>query len=135
MHVSGGKIALYLGLIFTGGVAAGVMGHVLYSTESVSAKVAPNRTNEDWRLRYVESMRTRLAMDDDQMKRLNDTLDETRVEYRLLRQRYKPEMEKIHQGQVEKIKKFLRPEQISGFDKLEKEREEKMRARESGPGI
>ena len=135
MHVSRGKIALYLGLIFTGGAAAGVLGHVLYSAESVSAKAVTNRTNDDWRLRYVESMRTRLQMNDDQMKRLNDTLDETRVEYRLLRQRYKPEMEKIHQGQVSKIKKFLRPEQISGFEKLEREREEKLRARESGPGI
>jgi hypothetical protein len=44
-------------------------------------------------------------------------------------------MEKIHQVQVEKIKKFLKPEQVSEFEKMEREREEKMRARESGPGI
>jgi hypothetical protein len=80
-------------------------------------------------------MRTRLNMGEDQLKELNDTLDETRIEYRLLRQRYKPEMEKIHQVQVEKIKKFLKPEQVSEFEKMEREREEKMRARESGPGI
>ena len=48
---------------------------------------------------------------------------------------YKPEMDKIHQVQVNKIKKFLKAEQLSEFEKMEREREEKMRARESGPGI
>lgn len=135
MQISAGKIALYFGLVFTGGLASGVLGHMLYSAEPVAAKAVPAKTNDDWRIRYVDSMRSRLKMDDDQLKRLNDTLDETRVEYRLLRQRYKPEMEKIHQGQQAKIRSFLRPDQIAEFEKLEREREEKMRARESGPGI
>ncbi len=135
MQLSTGKVALYFGLVFAGGITSGILGHVLYSTETVSAKAIPARNNDDWRQRYVECMRTRLNMDEAQLKKLNDTLDETRVEYRLLRQRYKPEMESIHQTQVDKIMKFLRPEQVSGFQKLEKEREEKMRARESGPGM
>ncbi len=135
MQISGGKVALYLGLIFGAGITAGAFGHMLYSTETVSAKAVPTNNNDDWRQRYVESMRTRLKMGDDQLKELNETLDETRVEYRLLRQRYKPEMEKIHQVQVDKIKKFLRAEQLSEFEKMEREREEKMRARESGPGV
>jgi len=135
MQLSGGKVALYLGLIFSGGVATGVLGHVLYSTETVSAKATPAKTNDDWRIRYVDSMRTRLVMGEDQLKQLNNTLDETRVEYRLMRQRYKPEMEKIHEVQVGKIKKFLKPEQMAEFEKMEHEREEKMRARESGPGL
>jgi hypothetical protein len=134
MQISGGKVALYLGLIFGGGVASGVLGHMLYSSEIVAAKVSPAKTNDDWRKTYTESMRTRLQMTDEQMKRLDETLDETRIEYRLMRQRYKPEMEKIHQGQVEKIKKFLKPEQMAEFEKLELERVERMRARESGPG-
>jgi hypothetical protein len=135
MQISGGKVAIYLGLIFGAGITAGALGHMLYSTETVSAKAVPANNNDDWRQRYVESMRTRLKMGDDQLKELNETLDETRVEYRLLRQRYKPEMQKIHQVQVDKIKKFLKPEQLSEFEKMEREREEKMRARESGPGI
>ncbi len=135
MQISGGKVALYFGLIFAGGLASGVLGHVLYSTESVSAKAIPARNNDDWRKRYVDSMLTRLRMTEEQMKQLDDTLDETRVEYRLLRQRYKPEMDKIHQGQVDKIRKFLKPEQMAEFEKMEREREEKMRARESGPGV
>ncbi len=135
MQISGGKVALYLGLIFSAGLTAGAFGHMLYSTETVSAKVVPANNNDDWRQRYVQSMRTRLKMGDDQLKELNETLDETRVEYRLLRQRYKPEMEKIHQVQVDKIKKFLKAEQLSEFERLEREREERMRVRESGPGI
>ena len=135
MQVSGPKVALYLGLIFSGGVASGILGHVLYSAETVSAKAITARNNDDWRQRFVDSMRTRLNLDESQMKQLNDTLDETRVEYRLLRQRYKPEMENIHHGQVAKIKRFLKPDQIAGFEKMEREREEKMRSRESGPGL
>ncbi|MCX6613885.1 MAG: hypothetical protein NTW74_23940, partial [Acidobacteria bacterium] len=117
MQISGGKVAIYLGLIFGAGITAGALGHMLYSTETVSAKAVPANNNDDWRQRYVESMRTRLKMGDDQLKELNETLDETRVEYRLLRQRYKPEMQKIHQVQVDKIKKFLKPEQLSEFEK------------------
>jgi hypothetical protein len=135
MEISASRVALYFGLVFSGGVASGVLGHALYSSETVAAKAVPARNNDDWRQRYVDSMRTQLSLDDTQLKQLNDTLDETRVEYRLLRQRYKPEMDKIHQGQVDKIKKFLRPEQLPGFEKLEREREERMRARESGPGM
>ncbi len=135
MQISSGKVAIYLGLIFAAGLTAGALGHMLYSTETVSAKAVPTKNNDDWRQRYVESMRTRLKMGEDQLKQLNETLDETRVEYRLLRQRYKPEMEKIHQGQVDKIRKLLTSDQISEFEKMEREREEKMRARESGPGI
>ena len=134
MQISGAKVALYFGLIFAGGLASGVLGHVLYSADTVSAKAISAKNNDDWRKRYVDSMHTRLRMTDEQMKQLDDTLDETRVEYRLLRQRYKPEMDKIHQGQVDKIKKFLKPEQMPEFEKVEREREEKMRARESGPG-
>ncbi|MFN8685815.1 MAG: hypothetical protein ACK50U_07465, partial [Acidobacteriota bacterium] len=70
-----------------------------------------------------------------QMKQLNETLDETRVEYRLLRQIYRPQMEKIHQDQVAKILRFLRPGQVAEFQKLEREREERMKARENGPGV
>jgi hypothetical protein len=135
MQLSGGKVAVYLGLIFSAGAAAGVLGHALYSAEGVSAKMIPVKNNDDWRQRYTQSMRTRLSMSEEQMKQLNDTLDETRVEYRLLRQRYKPEMEKIHQLQVDKIKGFLKPEQLAEFQKMEQEREEKLRAKESGPGL
>ena len=135
MEISSTKVALYLGLIFSGGVAAGVMGSILYTSETVSAKALLTNNNDDWRKKYVESMKTRLSMSDEQLKRLNETLDETRVEYRLLRNRYKPEMDKIHTVQVEKIKKFLMDAQMAEFDKMEREREEKMRARENGPGI
>ncbi len=135
MQISKGKVALYLGLMFGAGAAAGVMGSIRYSAETVSAKALQVSNNDDWRKKYVESMKTRLSMSEDQLKKLDDTLDETRVEYRLLRNRYKPEMDKIHTVQVEKIKKFLKNEQMPEFDKMEREREEKMRARESGPGL
>ena len=135
MQISAAKVGLYLGLIFAAGVGAGVMGSYLYNSETVSAKSLQVSNNDDWRKKYVDSMKVRLSMSDDQLKRLDDTLDETRVEYRLLRNRYKPEMDKIHQVQVDKIKKFLKPDQMAEFDKMEREREEKMRARESGPGL
>ena len=135
MQISKTKVALYLGLIFGAGVAAGVMGSILYTAETVSAKALQVNNNDDWRKKYVESMKSRLNMSGEQLKKLDETLDETRVEYRLLRNRYKPEMDKIHTVQVEKIKKFLRNEQMGEFEKMEREREEKMRAREHGPGL
>jgi molecular chaperone GrpE (heat shock protein) len=135
MQLSAPKIAVYLTLIFGAGVATGFFGNRLVSAPVVSASPSPSRNNDDWRRQFTESMRVRLSMSEAQMKQLNEILDETRVEYRLLRKRYKPEMDQIHQGQVEKIKKLLQNEQLPEFDKMEREREEKMRARESGPGV
>ncbi len=135
MQISKTKVVLYLGLIFGAGAAAGVMGSMLYSSETVSAKALQVNNNDDWRKKYVESMKARLSMSEEQMNKLAETLDETRVEYRLLRNRYKPEMDKIHTVQVEKIKKFLKSEQMGEFEKMEREREEKMRAKEHGPGL
>jgi hypothetical protein len=135
MQVSPGKIALYLSLIFGGGAATGYFAGRMTATPSVSASPMPSRNNDDWRKRFTESMRVRLTMSEEQIKQLDEILDDTRVEYRLLRQRYKPEMDKIHAGQVDKIKKMLRPEQIAEYEKIEREREERMRVRESGPGL
>lgn len=134
MQLTPSKIALYAVVLFGGGAATGVFGHMLFSANTVIAKVE-TKSNDDWRKRFTASMKQRLAMSEDQLKRLDDVLDETRVEYRLMRNRYKPEMEKIHTQQVQKIKTILRPDQIAEFDKMEQERTEKMRARESGPGL
>jgi molecular chaperone GrpE (heat shock protein) len=135
MQISATKVACYLTLIFGGGVATGYFGNRLVSAPAVSASPSPARNNDDWRKHFTDSMRLRLSLTETQLKQLNEILDDTRVEYRLLRQRYKPEMDKIHQGQVEKIKKILQTGQLPEFDKMEREREEKMRARESGPGV
>jgi len=134
MQLTPAKIGLYAVVLFGGGVATGVFGHMLASANTVIAKVE-TKSNDDWRKRFTDSMKLRLAMTEEQMKSLNEVLDETRVEYRLMRKRYKPEMEKIHLQQVEKIKVFLKPEQLPGFEKMEQERAEKMRSRESGPGL
>ena len=36
MQISGGKVALYFGLIFAGGLASGFLGHELYSSDTAS---------------------------------------------------------------------------------------------------
>jgi hypothetical protein len=134
MELTPAKIGLYAVVLFGGGAATGVFGHMLFSANTVIAKVE-TRSNDDWRKRFTDSMKLRLNLSPEQMSRLNDVLDETRVEYRLMRNRYKPEMEKIHLQQVDKIKGFLKPEQMGEFEKMEQERAEKMRVRESGPGL
>lgn len=135
MQFSTGKIIVYLSLVFAGGIASGFFLGRVSATPVVSANMVPGRSNEDWRKQFTDAMRVRLKMTPEQMEDLNEILDETRVEYRLLRERYKPEMDRIHAGQVEKIKKILRSEQIPEFDNIEREREEKLRARKGGPGM
>lgn len=135
MQLSPGKIGLYLSLVFASGISSGYFLGRLSASPVVSANPSPQRSNEDWRKQFTDSMRVRLKMSDDQIRNLNEILDETRVEYRLLRERYKPEMDLIHAGQVAKIKKMLRPEQLPEYERIEREREEKLRARKTAPGM
>jgi hypothetical protein len=124
-------LALYGALIFFGGLAVGILGHRLYSSTTVSATTAP-RGPEDWRRQFTGEMKTRVQLDTEQMERLNVILDESRELFHQVREKYRPEMRAIHDAQVARIKRMLRPEQQNAYSAIVEEQRAAREAKERG---
>jgi uncharacterized membrane protein len=120
------SVIISLLVVFCSGAVVGGFGHYLYTTKSVSAKTRP-RSPEEYRQKYIKEMRGRLKMSDDQVVRLEAILDETRAKFREFRERTKPEMKRIQDDQVERIRGILNDAQRTEYEHMRQEREARSR--------
>ena len=127
-------IALYVLLVFAGGVAVGAFGHRLYTVKSVSA-TTNRKSPEDYRKAYMVEMKQRLHLTDAQAVDIEKILDATRDRYRDFRERTKPEMEKIQGDQTAGVRRILSDEQMHEYDKMRAEREATRKAGFGGGGM
>ncbi len=109
-------------LLFGCGMVVGIAGYRYYEHTTVNAK-----TSDDWRVQYMEEMRTRAKLTDRQLQMLNVILDQTKQDYRDMRERHKPEVLEIKQNQIARVKSILTAEQIPAYEKLVAEREERQK--------
>jgi hypothetical protein len=118
-------IALIFGLlIFALGLVTGVLAHRLYVADSVNA-------SEDWRVRYVRELHSKLKLSDHQVDKLNDILDNTRAKVRAVKDRYKPEMLTIKQDQIARVVSILSPQQADQYRKIVAEQEVQARQKDA----
>jgi hypothetical protein len=134
MSFSKGAIAGYLALVFASGAAVGGFGTRLYTVSSVVANIGKGtiQSPEEMRKKFVDDLRTRLKLSDDQVMKLNLILDEARGRFHEAHDKMRPELEAIRQNQIDGVRAMLTPEQRAAYEKLIKEREEKRKL--SGPG-
>jgi hypothetical protein len=125
------QIAVYLLAVFLSGVFVGAFAFRLYTVRTVEAGGGGRPTPEDYRRKYMNEMKSRLSLDDKQLSDLNSVLDATRARYAAVKVRYKPELDKIHDEQVEEVRNLLTATQKVEYDKYRKERELE-RARQAG---
>ncbi len=125
-------VALYAVLIFASGVVVGVVGHRAYVTTAVSP-TGGRRSAEHFRKEYIEEMRSRLKLGEQQVKELNTILDATRDRIRQVREKERPEMETIQADQRARIRAILSPEQQAEYEKMLAEREKRMRETKNPP--
>lgn len=111
-------------IIFSLGTATGILGHRLYVANTVNA-------SEDWRVKYVNEMHTKLKLTPQQVDKLNDILDDTRAKVRSVKDRYKPEMLQIKEDQIGEIRSMLSPEQASLYSKVVEEQEAKAKEQDA----
>jgi hypothetical protein len=111
------SLSLYALLIFAGGASVGALGHRLYAASSVKATSGPGKPDE-WRRRFMAEMRERVKVNGSQEEWLSQILDESKVLYDQVRQKYQPEMRAIHDSQVTKIKEILSAEQAAEYLKI-----------------
>ena len=116
-------------LLFGLGAAVGALAHRYYSPTIVVAN-----SPETFRKSYVSEMRTKLAMTPEQVNSLQAILDETKGKIKAVRDRYHPEMLRIKQEQVNRVRSILRPDQLPGYAKLVADRERRGREQEERDG-
>lgn len=126
------SLALALLLVFASGIAVGGFGYHLYTAKSVEAISA--RSSEQLRKDYVSDMKQKLKMTDSQITQMNVVLDQTRLQFKEVRDRMKPDMSRIKSEQIEKINSFLSPEQQKDYEKLRAERDLKAKQKASATG-
>jgi Spy/CpxP family protein refolding chaperone len=119
-------LAAYLLAVFLSGGVVGFLAHHLYSMQSVNAK-ATTRGPDDYRHKYVEEMRSRLSLQEEQVQQLNAILDSTRLRYREFREKHRSETNAIQEEQVSKIRSMLSEPQRLQYETMRAEREKKRR--------
>jgi uncharacterized membrane protein len=119
-------LAAYLLAVFLSGGVVGFLVHYLYSMQSVNAKATP-RGPDDYRHKYVEEMRLRLSLQEEQVQQLNAILDSTRLRYREFREKHRSETNAIQEEQASKIRSMLSEPQRLQYETMRAEREKKRR--------
>ena len=134
MKKSSLAVTLSMLAVFASGTVVGALAYRLYMVRTVSAGAGvsqPKReTPEEWRRRYMGELTERLRLSQNQVSQINLILDDTRDQYRAVKERVKPEMEAIHKHQVERISTLLSAEQKTAYDQFRDEREKARREAE-----
>jgi len=119
--------AIYLLLIFLSGALVGGLSYRLYAVNTVTAVNGggrPPRLNpEEARRHYMDEIQTRVNLDEDQIRQVNQILDETRSQFDQIRRKMNAEGRAIYDLQGEKIAAILRDEQKPLFAAFRAERE------------
>lgn len=108
-------------LLFCCGAAVGALGERYYSARVVNA---------DSKQPYVSEMQSRLKLTPAQVSQLEEILDQTKAQYKAVRDSYHPAMLKIRQGHIARVKSILTPQQIPAYEQLIAEREQRVKKQE-----
>jgi hypothetical protein len=111
---------LTLLLVFASGAVLGAVAHRLYVVNTVMSGVgAPKRPSpEDFRKRQVNEMRDRVKMDDAQIAKYNEILDQTKNRFDENHDRYNAATRAILDEQRNRVRAILRPEQAPLYDQM-----------------
>ena len=142
MKLSRAAITLYLGIVFASGGVLGFYANRLYAVSAGTPRPAP-KNPEEFRKGLVSFYKSRLQLTDDQIQKLELILDEANAQYQAQfkqeRENSRPELNRIHMEQVDRIKAMLTPAQQPEYEKMLKEREklrqQKKGGRTVGPGV
>ncbi len=109
---------LFAILLFGCGVLCGALAQRYWAMGVVNAKNA-----EDFRQTYMSEMKSKLRLTPAQVNRLEVILDDTKAQYKAVREQSRPAMLKIKNEQVSRVESILTPGQVPVYRKLVAERE------------
>jgi hypothetical protein len=111
-------------LLFGFGVAVGALAHRYYSATIVNAK------GEDSRQHYLSEMKSRLGLTPAQVGQLEAIMDDMRAKIKAVHDQQRPEMLKIRNEQISRVKSILTPQQVPIYEQLVAERARHFREQE-----
>jgi hypothetical protein len=117
--------AVYLLLVFVSGALVGSLSYRLYAVSTVNSGENPRQivSPEEARRRYIDAIRTRVKLDDQQVNQVNQILDETRSQFDEVRAKMHAEGQAIQNRQVEMIEAILHDDQKPLYAAFRAERE------------
>jgi hypothetical protein len=118
-------IALYLLLVFISGAVVGALGYRTYKPPSASsnARVSP----EEFRRQYLQEIKTRVNLSDDQLQKVNAILDETRTRFHNARDKHNDIVKQIGEEQRAKMKAILSSDQIPKAEQFWQDRDQRQK--------
>lgn len=125
MSLSRSTIGLYMALVFASGAAIGVFGNRYYEASQQSQVPQNNKgkrppTPDEFRKMYLNNMREKLLLSDEQVQKLTAILDETRAQMNDLHKRQLPAQQEIQKQQQEKIRALMDSVQLEKYEAMMK---------------
>jgi hypothetical protein len=116
-------IALYLFLVFISGAAVGALGYRTYKPPSASSntRVSP----EEFRRLYLQEIKTRVALSDEQLQKVESILEETRTRFHDARDKHNQIVKQIGEEQRAKMRAILAPEQLPKAEQFWQNRDQR----------
>lgn len=124
--------------VFASGAVVGALGYRYYDLKKEPPEARLKKGGPaSFRERYMQTMRERLKLDEDQVRRLGEIMDASRKRVEEIRQRAEleirklmaPDMEAIQKKQREDIEAILNEEQRKEYAKMLEERRIEMEKR------
>jgi hypothetical protein len=118
-------IALYLLLVFISGAVVGALGYRTYKPPSASsnARVSP----EEFRRQYLQEIKTRVNLSDDQLQKVNAILDETRTRFHNARDKHNDIVKQIGEEQRAKMRAILSSDQVPKAEQFWQDRDQRQK--------
>jgi hypothetical protein len=118
-------IALYLLLVFISVAVVGVLGYRTYKPPSASsnARVSP----EEFRRQYLQEIKTRVNLSDDQLQKVNAILDETRTRFHNARDKHNDIVKQIGEEQRAKMRAILSSDQVPKAEQFWQDRDQRQK--------
>ena len=134
------KLSAFLSLllVFCSGIVVGGVGYRVYAAKVSAPTKPPERRSspEEFKNHLIEEMKREVHLDNRQIVELGQIYDDTRARFDEARAGFNSKLhaegQAIHDQQVDKIKKILRPEQIPLYDSLRARHEAERAARHKG---
>jgi hypothetical protein len=116
--------------VFASGAMVGVVGHRLYTCQHGKlprrhcrrTAFPPEKDPEEFKRHIVADMKEKIKLDEQQVKQLEQIMDQTREQFEQLHKTVDEKMRRdrgaIWLSQVEQTKEILRPEQLPLYEKV-----------------
>ena len=116
---------MYLLLVFLSGALFGSLSYRLYSVKTVNAIAngAPKISPAEFRKMYIDSIRSKVGLDQHQVDQVNQIMDEARSQFDQVRSRSRTEMQAIENQRIDKMNAILRDDQKQAYAAFRAERE------------